>query len=343
MAKIEHDEYFGVFARSLEEEINSREDGSKQDTQVNGLIELERRFRRLIVRCFVGRQVYIKFIKLIKKDKKNILDARPYFRERQVVFSSKITPAIRSNDPEALHEFDVNFMFIKFAIDSWGEEIPIKVQQLYDKVREARETLIINNLPLAINRAKLFFKKTPKAHLEYMDMIQIASDGLIIAVDKYCGPYTKVFRSVGIGRMTGNMIDSYSDTVIHIFPSLKRIIYKANSIANKEKITDLSDLYYKVQESFKEDVKKGKSKPKHISEQEFIDLMSASTVMSSTVETEIGTVVDMCDLRSEDLYSEVPTTEEIVEQKQALDLMSDQIRELTIMEKKVLKMKGVTI
>ena len=343
MAKIEHSEYFGAFAKSLEKEIDNREDGSKQEDQVNGLIDLERRFRKAIIRFGAGRQAYIKFVNLIKKERKNILDARPFFRERQEVFSGKITPAIKANKPEDLYVFDVNFIFIKFVIESWDEDIPPKVLQLYEKVKYARETLIINNLPLAINRAKLFFKKTPKAHLEYMDMIQIASDGLIIAVDKYCGPYTKVFRSVGIGRMTGNMIDSYSDTVIHIYPSLKRILYKANSISNREKITDLHDLYNKVQESFKEDVKNGKSKPKHVSEQEFVDLMSASTVISSTVETEIGTVVDMCDMLSEDFYHIIPSTEEIVEQKQAMDTMSDEIRELTMMEKKVLKMKGVSI
>ena len=343
MAKIEHDEYFGSFARLLEKKIGEREDGSDQEFQVNELIDLERRFRKTVVRFSAGRRAYSDFIVFITEKKKNILDARPYFRERQIVFSGKITPAIRAKNPEGIFGFDVNFMFIKFLVDSWKGEVPIKVKKLYDKVKLARDTLIINNLPLAINRAKLFFKKVPKDHLEYMDMIQIASDGLIIAIDKYCGPYTKTFRSVGIGRMVGNMIDSYSDTVIHIYPSLKRIIYKANSISNKENITDLNLLYEKVQESFKEDVENGKSKPKNISKEEFIDLINASTVMSSNVETEIGTIVDMCDMVKDSVFYENLTTEEVVEQKQAMDLMNNKIRELTMMEKKVLRLKGVTI
>lgn len=343
MAKIEHDEYFGSFARILEKEISIRDDGSDQEFQVNELIDLERRFRKIVIRFSAGRRAYSDFIVFVTEKKKNILAARPYFRERQEVFSAKITPVIKEKNAEGIYGFDVNFMFIQFLIDSWKDEIPVKVEKLYKEIKQARDTLIINNLPLAINRAKLFFKRTPKDHLEYMDMIQIASDGLIIAIDKYCGPYTKTFRSVGIGRMVGNMIDSYSNTVIHIYPSLKRVIYKANSISNKQKITDLNLLYDKVQESFREDVKSGKTEPKHVTREDFIDLMNSSTVMSSSVETEIGTVVDMCDMVKDNVFKEGCTTEEVVEQKQAMDVVSYKIRELTTMEKKVLRLKGVTI
>ena len=305
MAKITYDKYFAMFAKRLEAEIDKREDGTDQEFQVNGLIELERRFRRAVIRLSAGRQVYEKFVKRIMEINKNILSARPYFRERQQVFSQKITPAIKNKKADKLYEFDINFMFIKFVIDSWEGDVPSKVNNLFEKVKKARDTLIVNNLPLAINRATLFFKKTPKSHLEYMDLVQIAADGLIVAVDKYCGPYTKVFRSVGIGRMVGNMIESYSETTIHFYPSDRRLLYKANSLSNKNNLS--SD--------------------------------KASSTLSSTVETEIGTVVDMCDMLPDESYD----LEEIIERKDSMDRMSEEIRELNMVEKKILKLRGVSI
>jgi DNA-directed RNA polymerase specialized sigma subunit len=51
-----------------------------------------------------------------------------------------------------------------------------------------------------------------------MDLVQIAVEGLISAVDKFVLPFSRAFRAVAIGRITGNFITSYSlhqDTVLN--------------------------------------------------------------------------------------------------------------------------------
>ena len=59
-------------------------------------------------------EIYKKFLQHICVKQKNILSARPYFRESAVTFSKKITPAIKNNDIDALKKFDINYQFIKF-------------------------------------------------------------------------------------------------------------------------------------------------------------------------------------------------------------------------------------
>jgi hypothetical protein len=89
--------------------------------------------------------------------------------------------------------------------------------------------LIEMNAPLAIAQATKFFKKTPKSHMTRMDLIQVAMEGLASGVDKYVCPYrNKSYRQVLIGRIKGNLIEAYSETMIHFYPSDKRKLYNAN-------------------------------------------------------------------------------------------------------------------
>ena len=83
-------------------------------------------------------------------------------------------------------------------------------------------------MPLAISQARVFRHNTPESHLTYMDLNQISFEGLINAVDKFVLPYTSVFRSVIIGRVKGDLIENYSETPVHFYPSDKRKIYRAN-------------------------------------------------------------------------------------------------------------------
>jgi hypothetical protein len=114
-----------------------------------------------------------------------------------------------------------------------------ELARLAKQIWESREKLVERNMPLAINRAKMFWGKVPKADRELMDFVQLAAEGLISAVDKFVLPYRTVFRSVIIGRVTGNMTEASSDTLMHFYPSDKRILYKANLIIHRHHIDDL--------------------------------------------------------------------------------------------------------
>src|SRR5208283_5065533 len=119
-----------------------------------------------------------KFLQKVCVQNKNILSARPYFRETAIVFSKSITPAIKESNIEVLKTFNINYQFIKFIRQSWLGPFPKRAEMLFQRVHLARTKLIENNMPLAVNRAKLFYRKTPKSHLTLMDFIGICSMGL---------------------------------------------------------------------------------------------------------------------------------------------------------------------
>ena len=130
----------------------------------------------------------------------------------------------------------------------WGKNS--EFTKLFNDIKKAREELITQNLPLAISKARSFWSWTPESHLTYMDLVDIAAEGLILAVDKYVLPpagFSKVFRSVIIGRATSGFIEEYSNTIIHFYPSDKNKIYKANKLLKTNQDKDSVD-YEKLAE-----------------------------------------------------------------------------------------------
>jgi len=343
MAKPKHQEGFDDSFYRLAEEITrtleQNEDGSIQKDQVEELLEAERMFKKALFRHRQSTMVYKKFLQKVKVKNKNILSARPYFRETATSFSKKITPAIKADDIEILKTFDINYQFIKFIRDSWLGPFPKEVQALFDRVYKARTLLIQNNMPLAVNRAKLFYRKTPKSHLTLMDFIGICSMGLAAGVDKWCGAYSPVFRSVCIGRMVGNMIDSYSETMLHFYPSDKRILYKAHTLRSRKGIDDIAELTEAVKEAFVADSLEGKNVPKtKLDVSELSSLMSAASTVSAdaTVNDEGFGVYQFTADDEQDI-------EEAYIQEESTKKMLLAAKKLPLLHRKVLQLRGVKI
>ncbi len=201
---------------------------SRQKEQVELLVKLEKQFKKTLQNHCWGAKAYKAFIHHITQDRRNILAARPFFRERQGEFSKGISPAIRKNKHKQLYRFNINYPFIEFILRSFNWPKNGKVVAAAQRVFEIRQKIIILNMPLAITQARIFRHVTPDSHLSYMDINQISFEGLINAVDKFCLPYSPVFRSVIIGRSKGDLIESSSETLLHFYPSDKRKIYRAN-------------------------------------------------------------------------------------------------------------------
>ena len=235
---------------------NSKQDSRDQQTLLEDLFKLERKFKKTLISTMAGQKVYSEFIRFIMEEKRNILSARVYFRERQEVFSGKISRCFKETDPLALHEFSINHSFVSWVCKRYKGPKSRSLNLTFKKIIELRKILCENNIPLAINRAKLFWARTPYSHLEYMDFIQDANEGLLTAIDKFVPPYRTVFRSVAIGRMTLNMITDSSATMIRLSPTDKRILYRANNARTKEKLTDIQDILDYVNISFKKVDKK---------------------------------------------------------------------------------------
>jgi DNA-directed RNA polymerase specialized sigma subunit len=329
---------FAQLAQEIARAIERNRDGSTQKQQFEELIAAECLFHEAVLTYRISTEIFKRFIQLIRVVNNNILSARPYFRESSDTFSSKITPALKSKDPEVLKSFGINFHFVKFCKDNWIGLWPKKLEVLYRRVERARTILVENNMGLCINRAKIFYRKTPKGHLSFNDMIEVSSMGLCAGIDKYTGSFKKNFIGVCIGRIVGNLIDAYSETVIHFYPGERRVLYRANSIRGRQGITDITELTNAVNESFAADIREGKTAPKPVNVSELSYLLSAASLISADAnDGEEGFGV----------YNYVPDESEnaeiLLERKQEVAIMCKLARKLPLINQKVLRLKGIEI
>lgn len=333
-----HDPSFTHLAKEIAAAIARNKDGTSQQQQVEELVAAERMFHETILSYKMSTELYKRFIQLIRITNNNILSARPYFREVSDIFSNDITPALKDKNPEALKRFAINFHFVKFTKDHWIGLWPKKVEALFKRVERARTVLIENNMPLAINQAKRFYRKTPKAHLTFMDMIEISSMGLAAGIDKYVGEYKKNYIGVAIGRIVGNLIDAYSETTMHFYPSDRRVLYRANSIRGRQGITDIEELTKKVNESFIVDKAEGRTSPNAVTVSELSRLLAAAATISAdsnSGEEGYGVYQFAADERE--------TPEEALSNKEQYSEITKFARKLPILQQKILRLKGISI
>jgi DNA-directed RNA polymerase specialized sigma subunit len=342
-----NDNHFKTFAKNLAHAIEYYGDLSeetlidRQQRQMDQLVGLETRFRRTLIAHHYGNWVYKRFVRFICEERKNILAARPYFRERQNIFTKEISKALKKRAEKSLYRFHFNFQFVLFVMKTrkWGESSDLP--NLYRQIVQIRTEMVEMNMPLAINRSKIFYSRTPASHLTYMDFIQISCEGLMSAVDKFVPPFSPVFRSVAIGRMVGNFIENYSETLLHFFPVDKRKIYRANKLVGKH--VGIVN-FEKLAEDVNEDVDAGY----HTTPEEIASLMAASSCVSADTGTvsesaSSGSEVDVPKLIDRFEASEDTRPDLMVEEAQAMTAMKLGIGGLTPFEKKFLRLKGIHV
>ena len=301
-----------------------------QKKLVENLVKSEIEFKKALQRHYWGQKAYNAFLDYILVEQRNILVARTFFRERQVKFDAKISDAIRSRDLNKLYKFNVNYTFIKFVVDKFDWKPGSNIPKLAEKVKKYRSELVVQNLPLAISRATIFRAKTPEGHLSFMDMQNIAAEALINSVDKFVLPYRSAFRDVIIGRVTGDLISSYSSTPVHFFPNDKKKIYRARKAAKLQE----SEEYDKIAD----EVNAGTKLQTEATGTEIMHLMYACSPTS--IETKFKN--DEQDTPISDIIpapSEWQPDVQFESTENNLRL-SDALKCLTVMEVKLLKLKG---
>jgi RNA polymerase sigma factor (sigma-70 family) len=323
----------------------NKKDDTSQKQEVEELVLAEKLFKEEILRYKYSTQVYEKFIQQIRIVDRNILYGKIYFRESSETFSKEITPCLKNQDIQGLKKFNVNFNLIEFIKQNWRGPLGSKAEKLYQRVNRARRVLVENNMPLAINVAKLFYRKVPKSpQTSLMDMISTAILGLCSAVDKYTGDkngeYSEVFRSVIMGRATGNIIKMYteSSTQMHFYPSDKKIMYKANSIRGRKGIVDIKELTAAVNAAFLEDKKEGISVPKkQVEVSDLYDLLHAASIVSveATVNEEGFGAYDYTPDENSNCEDNLIKTETNIK-------ITQLIKELPPIHRKILRLKGIT-
>lgn len=325
-----------------------------QKGQVERLAALEHRFRLALIKHRHGPAVYSSFVHHVTQVRENILAARPYFRERQEVFTTQIARALEARNPVRLYGCRINYQFINFAMKlgvsktydaetkEWsdGEKVSWAPQsrpaQLARQIAEARWELVILNMPLAISRSRMFYSRTPKSHLSFMDLVQHAAEGLISAIDKFELPYTPVFRGVACNWMTGNFIEAYSETMLHFYPKDKRRIYRANKFRAK-----FPHGGYSVSELVTA-VNQGLDGSARTTEDEIQDLVAASSTVSADTKAP-GEEEDVPDnvARFEAPAELRPDIQ--VEQAEARTRMLQAAAHLSLFDRKLLRLKGMPV
>lgn len=337
------DEHFKLFISNLEKAIDcyqGENDLAAQKDQVERLVALEIEWRKALIRHHWGKFAYVDFLGLIMDKKRNILMARPYFRERNETFQAEISDTIRNRNHRVLYRYHVNYNFIQFVMESrqWDKvRSGRKLVRLYKEIRDLRNELVERNMPLAISEARLFWGKTPRSHLTFMDLVQTSSDGLVSAVDKFCLPYSSVFRAVIIGRIRGNLIEAYSETYLHFYPADKRRLYRAHKAIGKlrEATVDFEAVARQVNQDSPDEV---------VSTAEVMSLVSAAAVVSANA-LPLHQDEEEAPVNPIDRYpTRVDQSPDIMyEEAQAKQAVRESIQGLTIFEQKLLKLKGMEL
>lgn len=349
MAFFEDENHFRLFASNLEAAIKKYENLpeetllERQRRQLKHLISLENKLRKALIHHPWGPGVYQKFVSMILDKRRNILAARPYFRERQNVFAAQISKHLKKRSDRGIYKFRFNYSFVMFALGCYKWPKGGKIAQLAKEIDDIRMEIMEMNLPLAISQARIFWSNTPKSHLSYMDLIQIHCIGLLVAIDKFVPPDTKgmtweeeldayrKFRAVAIGRMIGDRIEQYSETLIHFYPVDKRKIYRANKVLRffGENVD-----WDKVAELVNEDVDE---KIHQTTPHEIAELLASASCVSGDValDPEGETTLD----RAQASEDERPDNQ--VEEVDAILTMREKMKDLPLVDRKLLRMKGV--
>lgn len=343
MAKFEYDRHFKLFADSLHGLITGygEQKGDfteMQKKQVELLVSREREFKTILQKEYSGlsEQIYLAFIDYITTVKRNILACKPFFRERQDAFAQGISPAIREKKYQDLYKFDINYQFISYAIafPLTDKERHPKLFELTDKIYQIRTEIVEMNMPLAISRAKMFWSRTPKSHLTYMDVVQISAEALVNAVDKFVLPYRPVFRSTIIGRIKGDLIEEYSKPMLHFYPSDRRKLYRANKAQRGGNILDYETLAERVNDI-------GVKLINPTSPAEIQDLVNASShfsLDSLTPETDESEGSGLVETYPAD---ECVRPDNIFETQDLRAKLLEAVKKLNALERKLIKLKGI--
>lgn len=316
-----------IYIKDLNEALEScSDDSTLKDFQK--LMLLEDKFAKRLRSVSGGKKVYRLFIDMILREKENLITARKYFREREIAYKEFVYPSIRTKEPNGLHKIRINFLFCVFAMKNL-EATDAKLNGLFEEIRQLRESLINRHLHYALNRAKVF-NTGANSNVDFSDLIQLANEALVNSVDKYVIDETaSSFRTMAIGRMVANLMASSDQALpVSFGGQASRQLYKIKKLLEKNsdlKVKDLSEII-------------------GIAEEEIAALMNATSYSSLDAELDqedgFGNSVSLRD------FLPAPSGDfndpyVVAEMKDLIERSYEIFQTLTVLEQKILKLKGV--
>lgn len=318
-------------------DINSAlKDASTEDIMelFKKLYNKEQSFAKKLQSTAYGRKVYIMFISKIAKAQGGIKSAKTFFRARQNSYFLTVNKAIKEMEPKLMYNVPINYKFCLFAIESLTltderglkKDRDAKLADLFKEIKALREEIISKHLYLSLNRAKIHSKSTYGMSVDFEDLVQIANEALIVAVDKYVmGDEASSFHAMAIGRMLANLITNGTIlSSVTIGQHAQKKLYQIRKLLQKNPDFKSNEIASALS----------------IAEEEINDLMNTTSYRS--LDEELG---EDSETRYGDIISDEKSTSqyEDVEKKSMLDLLSKGFNVLSVMEKKVLILKGVKI
>jgi len=186
-------------------------------------------WRDTLLSSVEGEDIYIKFVDFILNIRRNILDARPYFRIRQKEFINNVNPYIRKKKPKPLYKLRINSAFINWCMSEYKGPYKKELDSLAKQITDVRSDFITRNFPLILNRIKLIHHNS---NLEMPDLISLASNAALVALDKFAPNvdkitgepiYTSVILSSIIARINAVVNQNTDGQQLHLYPSDKKL------------------------------------------------------------------------------------------------------------------------
>jgi len=315
----------------------------RQRKQVKKLIRLERDFSKALQKHQSGPKVYTEFFEFICETRRNILDARPYFRERAKTFTLFISDAFKKRQPKKIYRFRMNYSFVQWVLKARKWRKGSAIVTYANQIKKLRDQMVEENLPLAISQSLLFWNATPKAHLSFMDLVQIHSMALLLAVDKFAPEddtgmseseslaQYKALLGVAVGIMRRDRVNNYSATMVHLYPDDRQKLYWANKLLR----------YFPdgVDHEVLAEWMNADSPPElQTTGPEIANLLAGVNFVSSDVPNEEGDCMVDSFEASDDIRPDVQ-----VENANLLACVSIAISKLSCLERKLLRLKGIKL
>lgn len=301
------------------------------------LNEREQLFSKKLQSTAPGRKVYMAFIQKISKSQGGIKVAKSYFRARQDSYLDTVNRAIREVQPKLMYAVPINYRFCLFAIqtlesvkdeqDEKRLQFVASLEKLFLEIKVLREEIINKHLYLSLHKAKVHKKSWAGGASEFEDLIQLANEALVVAVDKFVmDEDSSSFHGMAIGRIVSNLITNGSQTSsATVGEHAKKKLYQIRKMIQKHPNLQNREV----------------AEALNIAEEEVNDLLASTSYKSLD-----DKLSDDSETRYIDTFV-APTTNtdgfEAVEDQEVKDVLHESFSVLSLIEKKVLRLKGIKI
>lgn len=298
------------------------------------LHEKEQLFAKKLQFTAPGRKVYLAFIQMVIRSRGGIKSAKSYFRARQDSYLETVNKAIKDVQPKLMYPVPINYRFCQFAMRHLEEKLDKsksqyleQLNEIFDEIKLLRDEIINRHLFLSFHKAGVYKKSWAGGASEFEDLIQLANEALIVAVDKYVmNDDSSSFHMMAIGRIISSLINNGSQTsAATVGEHAKKKLYQIRKMAQNN--PNLNNK--QIAEALK------------IAEEEVNDLLASTSYKSLD-----DKVSDDSDTRCVDTFI-APSNNldgfEAVENQQIKDILQNSYSVLSLIEKKVLRLKGIEI